>query len=72
VGVTRTAELRCIDTVAAVFLEKPQGRTPMKVTTLKVRKAEGEEIARWLRALTTLPEAPGSILDTHMAVHNCQ
>ena len=29
------------------------------------------EMAQWLRALTALPEDPGSILSTHMAAHNC-
>ena len=29
------------------------------------------EMAQWLRALDALPEDPGSIPSTHMAVHNC-
>ncbi|CAO2608825.1 hypothetical protein LEMLEM_LOCUS13963 [Lemmus lemmus] len=30
-----------------------------------------EEMAQRLRALTALPEDPGSIPSTHMAAHNC-
>ena len=30
-----------------------------------------EEMAQQLRALTALPEDPGSIPSTHMAAHNC-
>ena len=28
------------------------------------------EMAQWLKALTALPEDPGSILSTHIAAHN--
>jgi hypothetical protein len=28
-------------------------------------------MAQWLRALTDLPEAPGSIPSTYMMAHNC-
>jgi hypothetical protein len=37
----------------------------------KKSDAKAGEMVQWLRALAALPKAPGSILSTHMAAHNC-
>lgn len=37
----------------------------------KKKHLEAGVMARWLRALAALLEAPGSILSTHITLHNC-
>ena len=38
----------------------------------KKKKVGAGEMALWLRVLTALPEDPGSIPTTHMAVNSCR
>jgi hypothetical protein len=42
-----------------------------KIIKKKKRNLRAGEIAQKLRALTALPEDPGSVPSTHIAAHNC-
>jgi hypothetical protein len=50
---------------------KKQNKQTKETNNNKNPAMGAEEMTQQLKALNVLPEAPGSVPSTHMAVHNC-